>query len=154
MDKKQVPDWTPRRMQPGDLYCSPACGGRCTWAAYQKAKKDANALARKLGKGWVPKVWENLGWWYKAQTEDGLMKVHPSTNHGTVCGYTAYFGEGESGGTWASQEKTPEKALEDVLARAEKSARYILQLLKSYRTVTLSKDEIRLKRGTPKKRIR
>lgn len=61
--------WKPKRN--GDVYCSPACGGKCTWAAYQKAKRGAAALAKTMGPGWKPKVWENLGWHFKVVRGDG-----------------------------------------------------------------------------------
>jgi hypothetical protein len=96
-------------------------------------------------------VWENLGWWYAVQTEDGFMKVHPVTHLGKVCAYTAFLGEGP-GGTWAENGETPAIAIEAVIKRAEASAKHTLHLLESYRTVTLSPDEIRLKRSTPKTR--
>lgn len=63
--------WKPKRH--GNFYCSPACGGECTWAAYQKAVKDSKALAKKLGKGWKPRVWENLGWHW--EVTKGLLTV-------------------------------------------------------------------------------
>ena len=59
-----VRDWTPRSL-PGGKYCSPACGGAkgfCTKADFDRATKDAGALAQRLGDGWKPRVWENLGW--------------------------------------------------------------------------------------------
>lgn len=43
-------------------YCSPACGGGCTITAYEAAKKLANEMVVELGNGWVPNVFENLGW--------------------------------------------------------------------------------------------
>ena len=64
-------DYIPVRT--GAIYCAPFCGGRCTWAAYQKAKKDANALVKKLGAGWEPYVHENLGWHFAANK--GVMQV-------------------------------------------------------------------------------
>lgn len=57
--------WTPVRR--GPVYCSPACGGGCTRAAYDAAREAAADLARDLGPGWAPHVWENLGWHYAAQ---------------------------------------------------------------------------------------
>ena len=57
--------WTPKEYG-GIFYCSPACGGGCTMAAYEQAKDKAMRLAARLGKGWKPRVWENLGWHYSA----------------------------------------------------------------------------------------
>lgn len=56
--------WTPVRR--GPVYCSPACGGGCTRADYEAARAAAADLARELGPGWAPHVWENLGWHYQA----------------------------------------------------------------------------------------
>jgi hypothetical protein len=57
----------------GSIYCAPFCGGRCTWAAYKKAKADAAALVKVLGDGWKPRVHENLGWHFSA--DKGVMRV-------------------------------------------------------------------------------
>lgn len=56
--------YTPVRR--GAIYCSPFCGHGCTWAKHQAAVKAAKALCKVLGKGWTPRVWENLGWHYEA----------------------------------------------------------------------------------------
>lgn len=69
-------DWTPVRQ--GNIYCSPACGGRgatCTWASYQHAERSAAELAKKLGPEWKPEVWENLGWFWAVQSVDGHIRV-------------------------------------------------------------------------------
>lgn len=58
--------WTPQHLGKG-IYCSPACGGLCTYAAYTRAIHASAALARKLGPGWKPKVWENLGWHWRVE---------------------------------------------------------------------------------------
>lgn len=63
--------WTPVRN--GKLYCSAACGGKCTHAAYLTAKRRAAALVKSLGPGWKPEVWENLGWHFAAI--NGAMRV-------------------------------------------------------------------------------
>jgi hypothetical protein len=52
-------------------------------------KKEAvqlgRALAKQLGKMWQPRIWENMGWHYVAQTEDKLINVYP-TSHFTKTG--------------------------------------------------------------------
>lgn len=121
--------WDP--VHRGDIYCSPACGGKCTWAAYQDAHAKAKALALLLGKGWGPRVWENLGWHWAAQTVDGLMKVHPSMCRDKTVSYTAFFGEG-SGGQWAVHNDDPEEAVADALALAQKEAERISKLVETY----------------------
>jgi hypothetical protein len=68
--------WRPRRYYADGLrrYCAPACGHACTEADHSMAKHNAAALAKQLGKGWRPIVWENLGWHYKAKKGD--CEVH------------------------------------------------------------------------------
>lgn len=67
--------WKPVRR--GPFYCSPACGGGCTWAAYQRAWKDARACRKRmLSKGWKIRVWENLGWHWGIHK--GALSVYPS----------------------------------------------------------------------------
>lgn len=66
--------WKPVRR--GSVYCAPACGGRCTYIAYLKASEKARKLAKRLGKGWKPHVWENLGWHYKVIFKTGTLSVH------------------------------------------------------------------------------
>lgn len=65
--------WKPKRR--GEIYCSPACGGDCTYAAFQKAKRDAEKLAKIMGRGYKPYVWENMGWHFKAYK--GKIEVCP-----------------------------------------------------------------------------
>ncbi len=69
--------WKPVRH--GDTYCSPACGGGCTYAEFEKATKKAAALAKRLGPNWKPKVWENLGWHYSIVDKENSIEVCPST---------------------------------------------------------------------------
>jgi hypothetical protein len=56
--------WTP--VLNGEIYCSPRCGGCCTKAAHDRAQEQAAALCATLGAGWMPRVWENLGWYCEA----------------------------------------------------------------------------------------
>lgn len=57
----------------GATYCSPGCGAKCTWEKYQHAKRMARALAKRLGPGWKPEVWENMGWHWKAAGPGGAL---------------------------------------------------------------------------------
>lgn len=102
----------------GAIYCAPACGGRCTWAAYQKAVRGANALAKRLGTSWVTRVWENLGWHYSAIDRSGYWKVSPNiyyrTNGKAIRkDYTAFFGLTREvmSGSWYAHGRTPEAAI-------------------------------------------
>lgn len=65
--------WTPRTL-PGGIYCSPACGAACKKADHDRAVKKSAALARHLGEGWAPRVWENMGWHWAVQK--GVLSVH------------------------------------------------------------------------------
>lgn len=103
-----------------DRYCAPWCGMHCTHESAKKANRESNDLAKRLGAGWVPIVWENLGWHYSA---DNLkMSVRPSTRWTegvgqVVIGYTAYF-NGEQ--QFVEDGDTPEEAVANVLAVARR----------------------------------
>lgn len=83
----------------GDIYCSPRCGGGCTKASYDKAVKEADELAARLGPRWKPHVFENLGWHYHVSIPDTPFLVTPSVNYRShptnrlwnVEGYTAWI---------------------------------------------------------------
>lgn len=71
----------------GGIYCSPWCGGECTKVAFDLATEQAAALAERMGDGWKPRVWENLGWHWqvfkgKTRYHAGLAEIHPA-NDGT-----------------------------------------------------------------------
>jgi len=75
--------WSPVRK--GNIYCSPGCGGGCTWEAYEAAVAHASELCERLGEGFEPRVWENLGWHFEAVAHDRRIRVrdygykHPHT---------------------------------------------------------------------------
>lgn len=83
--------WKPVRR--GDVYCSPACGMGCSRADYEKAVKESAKLAAALGPRFKPRVWENLGWHYSADSGrcwDGfraLASVHKNSRYS----YTAFL---------------------------------------------------------------
>lgn len=111
MNRRKELSWKPVRR--GDLYCAPACGGRCTLADFSKASKAAKALARNLGKGWRGRVWENLGWHYEVISPCKRMKVSPGVLHGY---YHAFIGEpGSPGGTWSEYGLTARGAILNTL---------------------------------------
>lgn len=56
------------------LKCAKWCGRGCTKAEYERARKAAHKLCAKLGTGWLPRVWENLGWHYAA--EKHFVSIH------------------------------------------------------------------------------
>lgn len=82
-------------------------------AEYEAARLAGKSLAKTLGRGWTWKVWENLGWHYKAISPCGRIKV---TSHNC-----AFLGDpGSSGGRWAEHGRTPKSAVRNVIAAAKK----------------------------------
>ncbi|KKM39536.1 hypothetical protein LCGC14_1564420 [marine sediment metagenome] len=79
-------DWTPRKL-PGGVYCSRACGIGCKRKDYDQAVASAAKLAARMGVGWLPHVWENLGWHY--EVTKGVASIHPPG--GRVTTYSIYF---------------------------------------------------------------
>ena len=109
----------------GDIYCAPACGANCTWAAYQKALERGRLCADELGKGWTVYVSENMGWHTTVLSPCKRIKVavHPvqgtpsETLIGTLCDYTAFLGDADhtAGGKWAENGDTPAEAVNNVV---------------------------------------
>lgn len=90
-------DWTPKLSPDGEHYCSPACGGGtfCKKSWFDQAESEANALAERMGAGWEPCVWENLGWHYSVRR--GNATIHPRrTQGGPVLSYAAWIEPGIS----------------------------------------------------------
>lgn len=155
---KADPRWKARRT--GDRYCSPACGRGCTWAEYQDALRKGRALAKRLGTGWRPRVWENVGWHYDARTLDGVMKVHENRSRdGFVISYTAFFERKDlphTGdvvrGNWTARGGTPQEAVDAVLTIAEEEIATIQESLASYRAAT--EDKVSGRTGARRKAVR
>lgn len=117
-----IRDWTPRRR--GEVYCAPACGRGCTWSEYERALEKAQQLADSLGPNWQPKVWENLGWHYKARIP------HVAVHQNGTNSFTAFFDatDPDSGaGTWTATADSPQKAVDEALREGERR----LELLRS-----------------------
>lgn len=76
MKKLKPLSWKPRLYEKnlGRRYCSPACGHDCMHADFRLAKRNGEQMARALGVGWKPRIWENLGWHYSAVK--GTAEVH------------------------------------------------------------------------------
>ncbi len=106
--------WKPRSL-PGGVYCSPACGGKCTKAKYDLAVRDGKSLAERMGKGWVYDVWENLGWHYAVQK--GVASISFSTWHGDSR-YTIYFNTVPQ---VVISAETPENALRFAVQKARRN---------------------------------
>jgi len=113
----------------GKIYCAPACGGDCTWAEYQQASADAAALVKSLGKGWVARVWENIGWHYGATDSTGHLKVYPLDPCGL--GYHAFLSESRDfpGGRWVGDGRTPQSAIKAVMRLAKRELNNIKSLV-------------------------
>jgi len=118
--------WNPVRR--GNIYCAPACGGNCTWEAYNNACIKVLALVKRLkGKGWMPRVHENMGWHYNAtlRTAFGAIHVYGDTD-GTFSALVSDHPDGVGGlAAWSSRfhSKDPnevvQRALESVNAYIE-----------------------------------
>lgn len=117
--KRKAPEcnrWTPVRR--GAIYCSPGCGYDCTHDDYLLADIKAERLARRCGPGFVPHVWENLGWHHAAVSKNNHVKVHPYKGQP---GYTIFFGNPQSsGGDFTSQGSNLKEALVVGLNEAKK----------------------------------
>lgn len=105
--------WTP--IADGDVYCSPRCGMKCKRSWYDIAIEQALELAARMGPGWEPDVWENLGWHWRVKK--GCCQIHPSENRNKGRGengrypiesYTCFF---NSAHQFVTHGSTPEEAL-------------------------------------------
>lgn len=89
MSTRLKPSWEPQVRHGGAVYCSPACGFNCTREEHDRAHREAGELAKRLGDGWTPHVWENMGWHYEAVK--GIARIMPVKGRdGVILSYTAY----------------------------------------------------------------
>lgn len=119
--------WTP--VHNGIYFCSPACGGGkfCTKAQHAAALLLAKATAAELGEGWVPEVWENLGWHARAISPCGRWSVHPDPKGESV---TAFLGPpGSLGGRWAASGRTARAAMARVRQEAQSALRELREIV-------------------------
>jgi hypothetical protein len=117
--------WKPERK--GDIYCSPGCGRGCTRQEYLNAGNRGSAMAATLGPGWTYKVWENLGWHYKAVSECDRITVHLSHLGGE---FFALLGEaGSGGGRWSGHGMTPQSAVDIAIQEAREELSQFADLL-------------------------
>lgn len=82
----------------------------------KQAKTKAEALAKRLGPSWHPKIWENLGWHWKARHTNGTA-VYPGDGLGSFMVFSSK--PGETGGTYARHGRTAVAALIATLDAAE-----------------------------------
>lgn len=90
--------WEPVRDQEAGTYCAPACGSRCKFTDYLAAAQAAETTCAALGKGWRPRVWENMGWHWSVYLPIGRRKEY---RHGTP---RVQLNASGSGKFWASLE--------------------------------------------------
>ncbi len=108
--------WTPALQGRG--YLSPAYEDRCLKTEYNRALVEAKKLCALLGKGWKPRVLENIGWHYSASNEDGRISVSPIPGFG----YHAFLSEPGTfscRGRWAENGKTAKSAVRNVVRKAK-----------------------------------
>lgn len=130
--------WTPVRR--GAIYCSPACGGGCTWAAFQEATGNADALAKRIGGGWKPRVWENLGWHYSVTSPNNYVKMHPKVYPpDRRTRYLAFFGWPEGpGGNFTTNGTDFKKVLAAGLSEARAIARKAAKLVQEIKSAAMT----------------
>lgn len=111
---KRKLSWRPRRR--GAVYCSSACGAGCTYAAYRAARRNGAALAKALGPGWKPRIWENLGWHWSARLAVMDCEVHGSRGPWLNSYWASlYFGK-----QFMGDGKTPRKAVAAAMDNARR----------------------------------
>lgn len=130
--------WKP--VKRGKLYCSPACGGGCTRAAFRAACDAAEACCLKMDRVdlWEIHVWENLGWHWRIERKlDGGMLL---TVDGDAGGYHAMLGEnGSCWSEWYDQaySKTPQAAVDHRMNKAAAHVKRLNKMMRSYRGIVL-----------------
>lgn len=102
-------------------FCSPRCGFQCHKAAYDRAVREADLLAKQLGPDWIPEVVESWGWNFKAT--QGVCEVYASIRGSTITGtynitgYTANFNR-----TFVESGDTPLAAVKKAVMTARKAS--------------------------------
>jgi hypothetical protein len=116
-------DWKP--VLKDGVYCSPACGGGkgiCDKSKYDLAVKKANALAKRMGPGWKPRVWENLGWFYEVEKGKHLRISPPHWKNGV---YTAWVETSPISYQFIEHHKDPKKALAQAFEKFDEYISYL-----------------------------
>lgn len=65
-----------KAVRKGNVYCAPACGHGCKHSQYLKMKKQAELMCKALGKGWKPRVHENMGWHCEVQKSQSSISYY------------------------------------------------------------------------------
>lgn len=148
MSKKKPPPQQNRwvAVRKGPIYCAPACGAKCTYAAFKRMSEFAVDLAKRLGPGWRPHVWENMGWYCSAISVRGNAKWEviphwvvttrekddPILYHVQKQNpwYTAYLRSSSSAiGHSSDRKRTPEEAIAEARSVALATAQAYADLL-------------------------
>lgn len=117
--KKKPLSW--RAVRRGPIYCAPACGHGCTFAAYQRAKAAAERLAAQLGPGWKTRVNENMGWHWSVHGGGGHLHISPFYYKGKIHSFTVFVSDTPEKcciGRWTAEGDTAKQALEAAIAKA------------------------------------
>lgn len=117
---KQELRWTPVRH--GVYYCSPACGCGCRYSAYVRVKARAAKLAKHLGPGWKPVVWENVGWHYRARLVLGANVLEVHQGEGKRAYWASLTGPDlhQIHGTWKTAKQAVAGVRDEALSRAQR----------------------------------
>lgn len=100
--------WTP--ILDGERYCAPRCGAGCKKADYDAAVEQAEALARRMGPQWAPRVWENFGWHWEIRAGNSHVSQR---RDGDFSAWVQVMDCGSNNGTiqFIEYAETPEDAL-------------------------------------------
>lgn len=113
----------------GDIYCAPACGGKCRYEDFLRASRKAEALCARLGRKWKPVVHENLGWHYRAEIP-GDIRIHITPPYGDARRdeepdrYTAYVHR-----TYVATDANPAEALAKAIELAREERRQLTTII-------------------------
>ena len=78
------------------------------------ATDAAEKLAKKMGSGWKPRVWENMGWHY--DVSNGVVRLSPFICRGELVTYTVYFNTVQQ---VVASSKKPKKAMRKAIKKVK-----------------------------------
>jgi hypothetical protein len=107
--------WTPIR--DGEVFCAPACGHKCKLVDFEQATASAAALVAELGEGWLPRVWENCGWYFSAGKGTATVDYSENGGHFTASIDAGVFRKRHE--QFRADGESPRAAMEAVLAEVE-----------------------------------
>lgn len=133
-------DWEP--VLKGSIYCSPACGGRCTKAAFDKAVLGAAGVVKALGgKGWQACIWENLGWHFKVVAGSLAIDCNYNDPKGTARYTATMYGRNPDSFT----SKNPREAVEHLVTHClNAAARSLSDLFAASEAASLKEEFYRV----------